>query len=82
MLHGTQNNALSLELVVFVALFTFHIRNGTMHKSKGIFTGTFSQPQWSAAVNENDWLSKLPETGLLTYLLTYLPHTAQSSLRS
>jgi hypothetical protein len=52
MLHETENNACSLELVVFAGLFSFHIRNGTLNKSKKLFTATLLYEQCSATVNE------------------------------
>jgi hypothetical protein len=53
MLHETENNACSLELLVFSGLFSFHIRNGTLNKSKEMFTATFLYEQFTATVNEN-----------------------------
>jgi hypothetical protein len=64
MLHETENNACSLELVVFAGLFSFHIRSGTLNKSKKKFPATFLYEQCSARVDENDWLNKHSETGL------------------
>jgi hypothetical protein len=59
MLHETENNVGCLELVVFAGLFSFHIRNGTLNKSKVMFTATFLYEQCSATVNENDWLKNI-----------------------
>ena len=66
MLHETENNACSLELVVFAGLFSFHIRNCTLNRSKKKkkITATFLYEQCSARVDENDWLNKHSETGL------------------
>ena len=57
MLHETENNAYSVELVAFAGLFSFHIHNGTLNKSNETFTATILYQQCSATVYENEWLN-------------------------